>query len=573
MVKGSRQAAGSTAFDYDRAVIVTAALLLQAVYLVAVTLGFECDAATFYGSAKEMVAGTGGISPVRPPLFSVFLAATGTVWPGTFVVFLLAQAAMGIAIPLLIYRILSGLGRPSARIGALIVMASTTPFVGAKLVLAEHLYAFLTILAVYFLARYHDERDRRFIYGFMLSGLAALLTRWEAQFIVAFGACAIVLLSLRDWRQLRHVVAGIAMVVVVLAGYSIARASMLGDMRLVGTLQSGNGLQLFQRVYAMDPSASRYYVSHYLGQASTDERAQEPFVNPANGPASRQLRDVIAGFARQKPDSYRSLRSGLDRMVLEPDAPGEGAYQELFGRFEGKPESLADNVFHASINLRTSQYPFYVATAAKERLGLVAGDRLLLAAGIETAWKHPGTFVAMVGDGLTLAGIAIERLPDVLRSPFAAVNWRQMFTVGTGLPHYTRVEFDAAGCASSSLSPRMMAEYRLDRLWATSSFADRALSIGTWGRNAARLLCGPLVVAGWWVLLFGPRKAITLPVLITLGCLIVTIGIGVGGANTKYDIGFMPLLVIAAVSIATEAGRWVRARRARALAPTVPTAT
>ena len=33
---------------------------------------------------------------------------------------------------------------------------------------------------------------------------------------------------------------------------------------------------------------------------------------------------------------------------------------------------------------------------------------------------------------------------------------------------------------------------------------------------------------------------------------------GAGGGNTKYDIGFMPLLVIAAVSIATESIRYLR---------------
>jgi hypothetical protein len=87
------------------------------------------------------------------------------------------------------------------------------------------------------------------------------------------------------------------------------------------------------------------------------------------------------------------------------------------------------------------------------------------------------------------------------------------------------------------------------------SFADRALVLGAFGRNLVRAISGGFLVFGWWLLLIAPRRALTLPILAAMGCLILTIGISVGGANSKYDLLFMPLLVIAATSIATEAAR------------------
>ena len=552
---------------YDRAVVLGLAATFQVLYLLSIFLGFECDAASFYSFAKGLIGAGGVISPYRPPLFPAFLALTGTVWPGTFVGVVLVQAAMGVAMPLLVYRILFGLGRWPALIGAFALILSTTPFVGAKLILAEQLYAFLTLVTVDCLARYQEQRDPRAIYGFVLIGLCAMLTRWEAQFLVAIGLCAIVGLSVRPMRHLRHIACGVAIILVVLASYSTVRAWALSDYRLIGMVQSGSGMQLFQRVYNLNPADVGYLSSPYLRAVSDIYRSDPPattgaasqFVSATHGPASKQLRDLVVTYVSEDPNRYRTLKPGLDQMLVESDAPPEGAYQELFGQFEGAPDALADNIFRSSHNLRTAQYPFFVATAATATLGLAAGDRLLRSVAIETIRAHPSTVIAMAEDGSTLTGISISAVGRVTQNPFVWEHWVRIFSRLSGLPGYMVVGFDMASCASDSLSPSMWEEYRFDSRLTSSSLADSMIQFGTYTRNLVRLWCGALLVFGWWVVVIARRRrALNLSVLATLGCVVVVVGVAVAGGNTKYDIGFMPLLVIAAVSIATESIRYLR---------------
>lgn len=526
--------AGVSRFGRDRAALLAIGIVLQVVYLASIPLGYECDAATYYGIAKALIGVGGAFSPYRPPLFPYLLIGTGTIWPGTFAGLLLAHAAMGVAVPLLVHRILSGLGRWPALIGALTVVVSTTPFFGAKLVLAEQLYVFATLVCAAFLSRYQDFRDPRAIYGFVLAGLAAMLTRWEAEFFVIFGFLAIAILALRRPRHLRHVVLGLGVIFAILATYSITRAVKMNDMRLVGSLQSGAGMQLFQRVYNMGPA----------------------FLSPTNGPASRELSGLLIRYVRQNPESYRMLQVPLSNLIVEKDAPSQGPYWELFGRFDGNPEALVENIFNTSPTLRTAQYPFYLTWVAQKVLGLAGGDRLLLSAALEGIRKHPQTAVQMFINGISLLGLNWTSLTQLVDRPLDPAIWRRLFPYWV-VADYTRIGFDAGGCGTATLSPHMMNEYRWDAIIVNSKFADAAIEFGAYGRNLVRAVGGAIFLVGWWLLLFAPRRAVTLPVLGSIGCLIIAIGVSVGGGNSKYDLMFIPLLVIAVTSIATEAVRHI----------------
>jgi len=384
-----------------------------------------------------------------------------------------------------------------------------------------------------------------------------MLTRWEAQFLVAIGLCAIVGLSVRPMRHLRHIACGVAIILVVLASYSTGRAWALNDYRLIGMVQSGSGMQLFQRLHGLSPQGVAALMGVIIGSDTSSHSPQ--FIDPSNGPSSQRLRDLVVTYVSEDPSRYRSQERSLNRIPVESDAPPEGTYQELFGQFEGTPDALADNIFRSGSNLRTGQYPFFVANAATETLGLAVGDRLLRSVAIETIRAHPSTVIAMAEAGSTLTGITISGVARVIQNPFVWEHWARIFSRLSGLPGYMVVGFDTASCASDSLSPSMWEEYRFDSRLTSSSLADSMIQFGTYTRNLVRVSCGTLVVFGWWLLVMAPRRrALNLSVLATLGCVVVVVGIAVAGGNTKYDIGFMPLLVIAAVSIATEAACRVR---------------
>lgn len=577
-----RSATGSVTNEHptwvarDRIIVLSVAGLLQVLFLLCIVLGFECDAATFYAYAKALVGAPGGVlSSARPPLYPLFLVLTGAVWPGTFAFTVLAQAVMGVATSLLVYRILRGAGRWAALTGAFGVIAAMTPFMAAKLILSEQLHAFLTVLTVFFLARYVDGRRPQAMYGFAIAGTAAMLTRWEAEFIVLFGWCAIVALACRKPRQVRQFATAVGAVIVVLASYSVARAQALGDPRLIGSVQSGTGAQLFLRMYGLDPRDVGWISSSYLRSrmpgaiASNSASAVPRFVHPSNGPATQELRDLVVRHVGSHPESFRNLKPLLAQMVIELDAPAVGPYEELFGRFDGNAPALADYIFESRPNLRTAQYPLYLDAIVQQELGPAAGDQLLLRAGLESVVAYPVGIFSMIADGFTLTGLSLEGIAAVGRHPLAARSWRWMFPLW-GISNVSHIDFNLANCAAAALPASMMAEYRLDHGFADNSVSRAVIRVAALLRNLTRVVCGTLLVFGWWLLFLGRRRALTLPVLATLACLIVTIGVGSGGGNGKYDTGFMPLLVVAAVSIAAEAAfalRRVRHAR-RVAAPT-----
>ena len=84
---------------------------------------------------------------------------------------------------------------------------------------------------------------------------------------------------------------------------------------------------------------------------------------------------------------------------------------------------------------------------------------------------------------------------------------------------------------------------------------QRAIEIAGVGRNLVRAVCGGIVLIGWWLLFFAPRPAFTLPVLISVASLSLTVGAISGTTNGKYDLFIIPFLVIVAVSIVTEVYR------------------
>ena len=513
------------------------AAILQAIYLAAIPLAFECDAAAYYAHAKALVGAGGVYSYYRPPIFSIFLLATGGIWPGTFAGIVLAHAAFGVASPLITYRALYGIGRIPALIGAGALIVSTIPFTAAKLVLAEQLYMFLILLAIFALARYQDHRDPRAIYAFLSFALSAMFTRWEGQFLLFFGCCAIMYLAWQSDRQLRHALAAVAIAIALIAAYSASRAMMARDLRLLGTLQNGTGIQVFHRVRTSFPDS---------------------VFRPSNGPATQRLRDLVENYARKVPDSYRLLKSPLNLLPYTSSKYGS-VYEELFGRFEGSPDVLADNIFQAELASTTAQYTFYMATAVQQTIGLAAADRLFMAVTIEAFVKKPDLFRTAVDDSFTLLGFDTNVLRNIVfntRGPgdpiIPFIRW--------GVFSYTDVGFDLGGCASAALPASMMNEYRFDQSLKVKSLSTLAVELAALGRNVVRPVCGVILVFGCWLIFFSRRRPFDLAVTATLGAMIFTTGIAVGGANHRYDYAIIPIAVLLATSIASEAVVRIRRR-------------
>ena len=537
----------------DFAVLLVLSTALQLVYFAAIPLTFECDATTYYNFARKIVGAGGAYSYVRGPGYPIFLLATGALWPGTFVVTLLLHAIFGILAPVVFYRCLQGLGRAPALTGALVLMASTIPFTAAKLILTEQIYMFVVLVALMYLAWYHDKRDPRAIYAFTAAALFAMFTRWEAQFLVAFGFVAFFILAYRRPRQTRHVVVTAIATVLIVGGYSVARGLII-DHALIGSLQNGTGAQMFWRMMSLSentiPGRTRHPSPGPAGVAETAKYGQ--MVRASNGPATMQLQSLVTDFVGKHPESYRALKQPLSQLPEDKDGPAGWIYEEVFGRFDGKPETLANNMFSASYNIATESYVYYITGIAQRELGVAAADRLLREVAIEAVQANPQSLrIMFIELPFQVTGMTIYGIEQVVRKPLNLQAWQDLVYY-RDLLTYRATPYDAGGCASSTLPERMMAEYRFDQSLRSPTFANGSVAMASFGRNLIRPAIGIILLFCWWAVFLSPRRTFDLAVMATVGAMIMTAAVLAGViANYRYEYTIYPLELMLAVTVGT----------------------
>lgn len=538
----------------DLIVLIALGTTLQLVYLAAIPLTFECDAASYYNFARWIVGAGGSYSYVRGPGYPLFLIATGALWPQTFILTLLAQAAFGILTPLIFYRCLQGLGRAPALVGALVLMASTIPFTAAKLVLTEQFYMFVVLAGAMALALYHDKRDPRSIYAFTLVALVAMFIRWESQFLVAFGLIAILVLACQRPRQMRHAILAVTVTMLVVCGYSVARGLLI-DRALIGTLQNGTGAQMFWRMMSMSenviPGRERHPSPGPAGVVETAKYGQ--MVQVSNGPATSRLKALITDHVRRHPETYRTLKPPLAQLPENKDGPPGWIYDEAFGRFDSAPEAMADNMFSASYNIATETYVYFITGIAQRELGIVESDRLLREVAFEAARANPRSLVTMFIElPFQVTGMTLYTIEQVIRNPLRPEAWRALVHYWGPLT-YRDTPYDAGGCASATLPERMLAEYRFDLSLRSPQFATIAVDVASIGRNVIRPAIGITLLLGWWAIFLSPRRTFDLAVFATVGAMIMTAAVLTGViANYRYEYTIYPLELMLAITVATE---------------------
>jgi hypothetical protein len=542
--------------------IVALAVPLQLLSLYMVPLVYECDAQVYFTYDAA--------STYRPPVYAIFLWLTGQHFLHTFVGTVVAHAALGVLAPILVYRTLAPFGRRWALAAGLAYTASLVPFTAAKLMLAEQVFTALVLGAIWSLSQYWLRRERRFLILTTVLATGAMFTRWEAQFLVALSLTAMLVIAIRhDRSQLRTWAACVAAVLVLCAGWSAYRAYRTGDARIFGTLQNGTGDQLFWHLYIyMGPEV---YQWERIFDAQTDarRRAEPPeaitgyrLIRPGNGPATRELADVIRRIARRRP---AEILFSAERV-----APGRGGF---LTRLHGDPEELVREIFEEPNQI----YVFSVPSELRTELGPRDAERLLMAVNLEAIRQHPTFFASKLSVALTMAGISIDTgllvrelnirrhggYPAEGRFRDLPSNWvimRQWSDI-----HYANVPFDLGNCATISLPPRMVDEYRWDV--GLPRATDAFVTVMSLGRNLLRNMVGPVFLLALVGLPFAPAAPLFLALTGTLIALIGIAGTLGGGAYSRYEYCVLPLMLIATVGglkgLNNLRARLATARRAR----------
>ena len=542
-------------FDYRAKkyliVLLLFSLVFQVAFLFASPIGFECDAAMFYNYAKAIVFQGRSASDYRPPAFPLFLLITGQIWPGTLIVTLFFQLAMGVLMPAIVFEILKRFGNSFAVIGSILTIFSTIPYNYSTLILSDQLFGFTFLLAIYFFTGFFFEKRTRDLRWFLVVSLVCTFTRWEGIFLLLNGLLYISYYYCKS-KRFKMVFLLNFSIVILLLFYTVVRAMYFHDIKMVGSLQNGSGLQLFYRAYTGDyPAFQKNKVRNDQSLSSAkngnlDQGNSVQFVSASNGPSTQKLKEIVERFAGENPDSYRKLKPFI--LTLPISNSYDDSYETLFGRFDGQPKQMAEHIFATPSSNLNSQYLFYINRAVKASLGTVDGDKLLVSSAIETFIANPIIVFSMFNDSLSILGMDLFNFLSGINKSSFSESMNLLFPYW-GRYHYDWLDFDLAKCASNSLSPHMIDELKLSYKVADRKFNNVLVGVASFNRNLVRVALGISLILFGWTLIFSQNRLYLCVLVGTFFPMILIYGVYIGGAYTRYEVATIPLMIIITTQI------------------------
>ena len=258
-------------------ILLAVSAFIQSVYLFTLPISFESDAGGYLSYAKLFANMGGWFQYWRPPGYPLYIHLLGVTWAQSFTGVIVANALMGIAMPLLVYGILHPAGKRTAFIAALILALSTVPFSYTKVMITEHPYSFFLLLGAFGFSRFVATKAVLWAALTCIALLTAMMMRNEAGYILGL-AVLMMFAQCRDWRKAGSVAACALVAVAVIMGWSWKRAEIMREPTAFGSLHNFTGRQMFWRVY------------YSVGNGSLVN------VRSENGPASRQLAEMFPGL-------------------------------------------------------------------------------------------------------------------------------------------------------------------------------------------------------------------------------------------------------------------------------------
>jgi hypothetical protein len=289
----------------------------------------------------------------RSPGYPLVLIATGVPLTGSVAGLLFLQALAGAAIPLLIYWTLLPIDRWAAFLAAWTCILSGIAYAFITTMYHDTLFMFLLVAVAALLVRILRQGARVPWSVPLLLTISLIMLAWlrPSAYLIAGAVLGAVLCG--KAQPLRRVVACAAVLLVVVVGFDTARAFRLGGGPAPGY---GAGAQLLYRVYPISGGLD------------------------AGGPGTARLREAIVGYFTHEAHKHDVRSFGPRRTEQE--------YQELYGRFEGRPDAQAD----AMLRSPHSSYYWTIVAIAHIMHGRES-DRLLREVTSEQIAAHPLRFL------------------------------------------------------------------------------------------------------------------------------------------------------------------------------------
>jgi hypothetical protein len=421
---------------------------------------------------------------------------------------------------------------------------SGIPFAAAKLMLATQLYMFLVVATIYAFSRYYFTNNPRFIYLTVFVSLAAMFTRWEAVFLLAFAIVAMFVIGRKTSRHLRYVLTGFVVVMLTVSSWSFTRSVVLGEPALLGSLHNGSSRQLFWRLYQHLPSeVMNFETLTGLREPDnldglimkTDFANSSTFIGtrliaPGNGPATSRFFSLIKEAIAEAPETYRVLKIPLDKAYHYSGQEHLDYYHIAFGQFEGDSAALTNNMMMQP----NMFYASYIFSVLYKRLGIYEMDRLSNGVIREAVIKHPVILLVMASQGMTMFGVDVKSLLNRGMPVFR--YWSDY--------HYHNADYNEGGCSENSLPPAMIDENLADERFSQSLPHDSFMEVSSFFRNVVRNVVGVLALLSWWIIPFARDRILLAFLACSSLAAVSVVGVMGGGVNTRYEYSSLPLILI-----------------------------
>ena len=298
-------------------------LLFEVAWFSVQNIGFHCDSPAYVLLAQSLYGHS--IAPlitwVRTIGYPLLIVLSGVVGPHgafhSFLGILIIQAAMAVAMPVLIFKILEPYNRRIALLTALVLIISLQPYIASKLIMTEQSFKFFSLLLVFFAVKIHQSNSPRgWVKALLATSLFLTLLRPASLLMVVIVFAALLVSRWQYWKSLA-------------AGFLAFGMGMFIYSFIVSLSLPPVGLYTAGAVTYKPNSISSLLDLAFYDLYMHDNGAR---LRPEKGPRRSELRKIVEAFARdlktgwtgRHPARYFALyandpKSWVDSLYTDPN--------------------------------------------------------------------------------------------------------------------------------------------------------------------------------------------------------------------------------------------------------------
>lgn len=358
--------------------------------------------------------------------YPVFLSILGTIIYDSFVPAILAQAALAVAIPLIIFKCLVRYGLEYAILGALIACFYFYNFVVSLYFLTEPAYVFSIAIYTFLLIRYFQD-----------------LTTRNLMYVIA--ACwLIAMVRVSGTMHFLSLLAGISIFIIV----SFLQKNPAKTKQ--GVKQFVIAVAVFFTISILYGSISNrtssvvwpHFVFNWVYKDGGGNNIQYGIIKPENGPAAKKLFNEVEEIVREYPSAFKTLQAGGSKEVLSLKPEKNGNYSEK------SVQILMDDITN---NTKHDLRSWWIEGVLKSYKHDVVGTSEILGNAVKEAFiKHPE--------------ILLQRMETVIRERIWGFlnNGISMNIVSFPTAYYHQIPKEVDTKPTSSLRPTLYKQWTYD---------------------------------------------------------------------------------------------------------------